>query len=426
MNRVRVAGINHKTAPVEVREALAVPQAGLPAALAAVVDGQEREAVLVSTCNRVELYTTDCGGQGFEALCRHLGVDCGSMAAFRYDYEGEDAVRHLFRVAASLDSMVPGETQIVGQVRRAYEAARASGHAGRRLHGLFQRALLAGREVMSRTGLAAGRYSVAGVAAGYATNVLGRLSDRRLLCVGGGKMVRLLLEHLYALGPDERPRILVTLGRDATRAGEFAAEYGGSGGHVADLLDHLADADLVVCGTGSREPIVTRDVVERAMERRPDRPLFIVDIAVPRDVDPVVGGLANVHLYGLDDLQRAVEQTIESRRGEIASAEAIVQGHVAEYVAWHRHSELGPTIRKLYDRTREAATVEVDRLRASLPADLTDAQRREVEAAGEELARRLVNKLLHAPVSALREAPGGDRHAAYRHAVEKLFSLDDK
>lgn len=426
MNRVRIVGINHKTAPVEVREALAVGERELPEALAAVAGdaGPGREAVLLSTCNRVELYSVDCGGRGFDALCEFRGTDANQLRPHIYEYHGRDAVRHLYRVAASLDSMVPGETQIVGQVRRAYEISRQSGFAGKRLHGLFQRAMVVGREVVSETGLAAGRYSVAGVAADYATRVLGLLGGLRLLCVGTGKMVRLVLEHLHARGPGERPGSLVALGRDVEKAERFATTFGGRGGATGDLAAELADADLVVCGTGSREPVITADVVRRAMRGRENRPLFLVDIAVPRDVDPAVESIAGVHAYGLDDLQRAVEQTVEGRRGEITSAEAIVEAHVARYVAWHDARQLGPTIDKLYRRTHSTAAAEVERALRKAPADLSPAQREQVETMTNELARRLVNKMLHGPVSALRQAPGSDRHAAYKHAVEKLFSLE--
>ena len=424
MKQLRCVGINHRTAAVEVREALACPPGEVADVLRRIVDdaaSPDAEAVLVSTCNRVELYTIDCGGRGFERLCHACATTPGHFADCRYEYVGEDAVRHLFRVAASLDSMVPGETQIVGQVRRAYETARRAGTAKRRLHGLFQRAGATGRQAMAQTNLAAGRYGVAGVAASYADEIFGSLADKRLLCVGAGKMVRLVLEHFHARPPHARPHALVCVGRSEAKANDFAQSFGGVGRHIAALPEELAEADLVVCGTGSQTPIVTAAQVG---DRPADRPLFLIDLAVPRDVEPGVGGRDHVHLYDLDDLQRAARRTMAGRDADLATADAIVERGVAEYVAWHRGRQVGPTIRRLYDRSHAAASREASRAAGRLPADLSPVQRAAVEAEMAELSRRLVNKLLHDPVANLRHAPDPDRHPAYKHAVEKLFGIE--
>ncbi len=332
-------------------------------------------------------------------------------------------MQHLFRVRRrSLDSMVPGETQIVGQVRRAYETALKTGTAKRRLHGLFQRAAAVGRQAMAETNLSAGRYGVAGVAAAYADELFGTLAHKRLLCVGAGKMVRLVLEHFHARPPHARPQSLVCVGRRETKAAAFAGDFGGTGAHLSTLPEQLAAADLVVCGTGSQRPIVT---AEHVAHRPADRPLFLIDLAVPRDVEPGVGGRDHVHLYDLDDLQRAARRTMSGRDADLQRAEAIVSRGVAEYVAWHRGRQVGPTIRRLYDRSHATADRERDRAASRLPSDLSPAQRAAVEAELAELSRRLVNKLLHDPVSNLRHAPDPERHPAYKHAVEKLFGLGD-
>ena len=422
-------GLNHTTAPVEVREALAANEADAAAVLAEVCKGGG-EAVLLSTCNRVELYTAGAATEagGFDALCRRRGVEPAGFAPHLYDHAGRAAARHLFRVAASLDSMVPGERQIVGQVRRAYERSRRGGFAGRKLHAAFQRALSAGRRVMAETDLPAGQYGVAGVAAAYADEALGGLAGRRLLCVGGGKMVRLVLEHLHARGPSRRPGSLVVLGRDSAKADGFAKTFGGHGAPLSGLADEVAAADLVVCGTGSREPVVTADAVARAMEGRADRPLFVVDMAVPRDVEPSAGEVAGVHCYDLDDLQRAAEQAAAGRRDARSAAESIVEEAVARHLAAEHHTgELGSTVDRLYRRGHELAAAEVARANNKLPSTLSADDRAAVERLAADLSRRLVNKLLHGPVSALRNVGGGDdpaRHPAYRHAVEKLFDLD--
>lgn len=424
MNRLRLVGLSHRTAAIEVREALAVGCDELPATLDAIVgERQEVEAVLLSTCNRVELYTFEDDDEGFRRLCGSRGVCADDFAGRTYERSGEAAVRHLFRVAASLDSMVPGETQIVGQVRRAYEVARAHGTANQRLHGLFQRAAAVSRQVMNDTQLTAGRYSVASVAASYADEVLGRLDDKRLLCVGTGKMTRLVLEHLHSRDPSHRPGAIVALGRDGDKAAKFAEAFGGRGGSLDELVSELSSADLVVCGTGSRHPVITVELLRRARENV-TRPLFVIDLAVPRDVDHAAGTLAGVHLYDLDDLERAVDRSVTDRRGEISRAETIVEAHVARHVAWHQGRNVGPTIDRLYQRSHDLAGAEMRRLSQRLPRDLTEQQRQLVEQQAADMARRLVNKLLHGPVSALRQGHDAERFAAYRHAVEKLFSLD--
>ena len=432
MKRIRFAGISHRTAAVEVRERLVVPRHRLVDALAAAREATGcEEAVLLSTCNRVELYVA-----GEEPCDPTLGLiaaakaaldreDAGEVAEEHVDHRvGADAVQHLFRVATSLDSMVPGEAQILGQVRHAYEAARVAGHAGRRLHGLFQRAIRVGRDVRVTAGLGQARIGVAETAAEYAEEVLGPLGGKRVLCVGTGKMTSLVLRHLHGRPPSHRPSSLMVVGRDADRASLFADGFGGSGGALADLEQHLADADLLVCGTGHQGHVVRRDLVDRVAAARGGRPLFAIDLAVPRDIEPSCGSIAGVHLYDLDDLQQAASSRT-TNGSELAKAEAMVDASVQQYVAWHRARTLGPTIDRLYGRSHESASSEVERFAAKLPGNLTAEQREAVERQAADLARRLVNKLLHGPVSAMRQVPDAERHAAYRHAVEKLFSLED-
>ena len=418
MRRLRAVGLSHKTAAVELREKLAVPAGEVAETAARVRDalGGDAECVLLNTCNRVELFAACDGGPDLlAALCAARGADAADFVGATYDLAGEPAVRHLFRVAASLDSLVPGETQVLGQVRGAYELARRHGLTGPTLHGLFQRAIAAGREVQTGTDLAAGRLSVASVAADYAEEIFDRLDDKTVLCVGAGKMARLVVERLR----QRKVGRLIVANRDVEKARRFAAEFGGEGRPLAELADLLAAADVVLTGTGSREPLITAASLKPVLKRRRYRPLFLIDIAVPRDVEPAVAGLTNVYLYDVDDLQSAVAQTMSDRRGSVAAAEAIVARHVAAYAAWHGGRELGPTIRELFERSHAAAAEEVRRSLGKLP-DLDAAGQRQVE----DLARRIVNKLLHGPVSTLRNTAADARHGpAYRHAVEQLFSL---
>ena len=423
MNALRVVGISHRTAPLELRERLAVPPGEVAATTAALLEslGGEEEAgecVIVNTCNRVEVYAAgDKGVDLFAALCDLRDETPADFAGRCYAHDAAAAVGHLFRVAASLDSLVPGETQILGQVRNAYELARRHGFTGPRLHGLFQRAVAVGREVQTTTDLAAGRLSVASVAADYAEEIFDTLADKTVLCVGAGKMARLVVERLR----QRRVGRLVVANRDVDKARRFAASVGGEGRPLSDLAALLAEADVVVTGTGSREPIVTAASLKPVMRKRRYRPLFLIDIAVPRDVEPAAADLTNVYLYDVDDLEAAVAKTVEGRRGSIEAAEAIVGRHVAAYAAWHRGRELGPTIRQLFEQAHAGAAEEVERSLRRMP-DLDAAGRRQVE----EMARRIVNKLLHGPVSTLRRTADDDRHgAAYRHAVGQLFSLGD-
>ena len=407
---LRVVGVSHHTAPIEAREAAAVPAVKTLERLRRVVPDHAAEGVLLSTCNRTEFYLAG-GDLDAAALL-------GPIAApFAYDLRGEAAVRHLFRVAGSLDSLVPGEAQIVGQVRRAHAAAREAGLAGRRLHGPFALALRTARRVASETALAAGRHSVASLAVAYAQEVLGDLADRRVLCVGTGKMGRLVLEHLHARPPHGRPRGVEAVSRDAGKAKRLAGRFGGEGFGMDALPARLAGADLVVCATGSSRPVVTRDMLAGET-----RPRFVLDIAVPRDVEPAAGSLPGVFLYDLDDLRRAAADTAEGRRAELDKAEAIVESAVREHAARQRGRALGPGIARLYARGHATAGAEVDRLLRRLPPE----QREALEPHARDLARRLVNKLLHPPVAALADPRLGEHHGAYRHAFERLFDVGEE
>ena len=412
---LRVVGVSHHTAPIEAREAAAVPAVKTLERLRRVVPDHAAEGVLLSTCNRTEFYLA---GGDLDAAAL-LGP---TAAPFAYDLRGEAAVRHLFRVAASLDSLVPGEAQIVGQVRRAHAAAREAGLAGRRLHGPFALALRTARRVAAETALAAGRHSVASLAVAYAQEVLGDLADRRVLCVGTGKMGRLVLEHLHARPPGGRPRGVEAVSRDAGKAARLAGRFGGEGFGMGALAERIGEADLVVCATGSSEAVVTREML--ADSRLPPRlrGRFLLDLAVPRDVEPAAGALPGVFLYDLDDLRRAAAGSAEGRRAELDKAEAIVESAVREHAARQRGRALGPGIARLYARGHATAEAEVDRLLRRLPPE----QREALEPHARDLARRLVNKLLHPPVAALADPRLGEHHGAYRHAFERLFDVGEE
>lgn len=423
MQRLLLLGLNHATAPLAVRERIALDAGGCRAATAAFrARFPEAELVVLSTCNRVELYTARAvhghprSEEMVEFLAQQQGVEAESLRSHLYEKTDREVVDHLFRVAASLNSMVLGETQILGQVRQAYEAAQAAGGVGAVLNPLFQRAVGVGKAVMTQTAIGEGRLSVASVAVDYARRIFERFDDKAVLAIGAGKMGVLVLQHLAGLSP----RRLEVCSRDLAKAQRVAERFGGSGIPFDEVEAALVRADIVVTSTGATQPIITRRQFEAIRRARRYRRIFIIDIAMPRDVEAEVGGLDQVYLYNLDDLQQAVAGTQDSRRQAVSEAEQVVSSAVEEFIAWNRSRELGPMIERLYQRSHRIAQEEVARTLGKRP-DATPADRAQLE----ELARRIVNKLLHHPVQQLRQ--GDSLHlpgAPYLHAVEKLFRLE--
>jgi len=411
------------TASLDLRERLVfTPQQRKDALAALRRQFEQCEAVLLSTCNRVELYVArQTHGHPkqlelAEFLGQSRGVKLEEFQSSLYEKSERDVVTHLFSVASSLDSMVLGETQILGQVREAYDAARQAGTAGPMLHPLFQRAAAVAKQVMSQTTLGEGRTSVATVAVDYARRIFDVFSDKTVLSIGAGKMARLMLTNLAAL----KPRKLLVCNRDRAKAEALASEFGGSAVAMEDLADHLAASDIVVSGTGSSEPIITRLFFEVVMRRRRYRPVFLIDIAVPRDLAGDVAKVENVYLYNMDDLQQAVMAT-RSQRGAAAEAAAkIVEREVHEFVAWNRARMMGPLIDQLYQKFHAVAREELGRIVGKLSVVSPQDQRQL-----EELTRRIVNKLLHDPVQALRESDSDHAPMSqYLHAIQELFKLN--
>jgi glutamyl-tRNA reductase len=424
MQRLLLLGLNHSTAPLAVRERLALSNEQRATALAALRGRFEgTEAVLLSTCNRVELYVARAvhGHPRAEEMIDFLATFRSiEPAAFRdhlYHKSERGAIEHLFTVASSLDSMVVGETQILGQVREAYDAARELGVTGPALNPLFQRAAAVGKQVMTETRLNEGRLSVASIAVDHAGRIFDHFNDKTVLCIGAGKMTQLVVRGFAAL----KPRRLLCCNRDAGKAETLAATFGGEAVPFEKLDEHLVAADIVVSSTGATQPIITRARFEHLLKQRRYRPIFLIDIALPRDIEPSVGELDNVYLYNLDDLQQAVSATQSQRKESIDAARAIVMKHVDGFLAWHRAREMGPFIERFSQRYHQLAREELERTVAKL-GDVTESERAHLE----ELTRRIVNKLLHDPIRTLRESESPHGAAsAYFHAMEKLFQLGD-
>jgi glutamyl-tRNA reductase len=420
-------GLNHATAPLELREQFAFDA---PRRSAILRDLRERfgscEAVILCTCNRVELYVAkDAQGSPrqnelAEFFAELRAIPLARLEPHLYHKADRHAVQHLFSVAASLDSMVVGETQILGQVRQAYQEAQEAGAAGTILHPLFQRAVSVGKQVIRETSLAEGRLSVASIAVDHAHRIFDVFSDKTVLNIGAGKMAGLLLANLAALGP----RKLLVCNRDAAKAVSLAGRYSADVVPFNRLAEHLADADIIVSSTGSESPIITRPLFESAMRARRYKPVFLIDIAVPRDIAAEVGKLENVYLYNLDDLQQVAAATRGQRSAAIEAAGKIVAEHVRDFSNWSRVRQLGPFIDELYRRSHAQAKKELDRALAKLPP-VSESEKQHLE----DLTRRIVNKLLHDPMQMLRQSDGQHApvsQAQYLHAIEKLFKLDSE
>jgi glutamyl-tRNA reductase len=425
MQRLLLLGLNHSTAPLEVREKVAFSSDGRDRALDALrAKFPQAEIALLSTCNRVELYVArpvhehPRAQEMVQFLADFHGVDVAAFSQHLYEKAEKEVVAHLFTVASSLDSMVLGETQILGQVREAYDAARERGAAGPFLNPLFQRALAVGKEVMSATRIAEGRVSVASVAVDYARRIFDSFDDKTVLCIGAGEMAALVLQSFAQLAP----RRLLICNRSPEKAAELAKQFSGQAVAFEKLSDHLVAADIVVSSTGADRAIVTAAQMASLRKAMRYRPIFLIDIALPRDIEPGVGELENVYLYNIDDLQQVVAGTFEQRKDAIDAARQIVDRHVDAFVLWNRAREMGPMIERLSKRYHELAAEELARTLNKLPS-IGDAERAHLE----ELTRRIVNKLLHDPISMLRKSEG--LHGAtsqYLHALEQLFGLDEE
>lgn len=411
-----VVGLSHRTAPLEIRERLAVPADVLPSDLEALTHGaQVREGLLVSTCNRVELYTACDDAVGAIETARRYFRARGDADVDRYLYvhRGGDAVHHAFRVTASLDSMVVGEPQILGQVKDAFAAAEGVGTLGTVLGRCFTRAFAAAKRVRSETGIASGTVSVSSVAVDLARKIFGELRGRRVLLIGAGEMGEAAAKSLANQGSE-----LVVVNRSPEKAEALAEACGGVARPYEQLTAELVRADVVITSTSSPRPILTTEVIGPVVKARKRRPIFLVDIAVPRDVDPRVSSLENVFLYDVDDLEKVAADNLAVRKREAEAAERIIAAEVEEFERWRRSLELTPTIKALRERFRETVRAELERTLPRL-GDLSPKERKSLDA----MADAMVNKLLHRPVTELkRRAENGDG-AALVDAAQSLFDL---
>ena len=398
-------GVNHKTAPIELRERIAISREELPEttrALAAVPG--VAECMIVSTCNRVELLAaveSDTDLTGF--LYRHFGLDPALLGPHLYEHHDQEVVRHLFRVAASLDSMVVGEPQILGQVKEAFAVARVAGVVGGQLEHLLQSTFAAAKKVRAETEIGSNSVSVASVAVDLARKIFGSLQGRAVFLVGAGKMSELAARHLVQQGADT---ILVT-NRTHERARRMAEEFQGLViPQVIDfdqLYEAASQADIVITSTGAPHPIFRREHGQAFLHRRRNRPMFFIDIAVPRDVDPAMSKLEGIFVYDIDDLEQIAAAHRSERSREASDAEALIAAEVERFQQRQRTVNIAPAIVALQHQAEEIRQAELRRVQARL-GTLSEEQAAAVEA----LTRGMVNKFLHQPMQALKKAARDD------------------
>jgi glutamyl-tRNA reductase len=416
-------GLNHRTAPLELRERVAfTPAQGDAAVKKFRAAFPHAELVILSTCNRVELYLARplSGEPSLESLAQFVaefhGIDAGSLREHLYHREDRAMIEHLFTVASSLDSMVVGETQILSQVKHAYHHGCDSGGVSKVLHGLFQRALAAAKDVHEKTQLSAGHLSIASVAVDLAASVFERFDDKTVLCVGAGKMASLMLRHMQEL----KPRKILVTNRSPERAADVARQFSAEARPFEQLDALLTEADILLTGTGATEPIITEARFKALLKARRYRPVVMVDVAVPRDIEAAVAKLNNVYLYNIDDLQEVAAGNRGKRDQEIAAARALLATHVEEYLKWSAARDVGPLVKALYEQANGMARAELEAHFAKHP-DMTPERRAELE----HLAHRLIGKLLHGPVTQLTTRAESTARPMLAAALRKLFELGE-
>lgn len=420
--KIVVLGLNHRTAPLEMRERLAFPERALGDALKKLLDHQHiREGVILSTCNRVEIYTVvDDPEAGKIALQNFLeayhGIEFAAVEDKLYIYTDPEAVSHLFRVASSLDSLVVGEAQILGQVKAAYSRAHENAGTGKILHSLFQRSFRVAKEVRTDTDIAKSPTSVSSVAVELAEKIFGELTGKKVLLLGAGEMSEMTARCLSSSGVAS---VLVS-NRTFARAEELAAKFQGRAVKFDNFLEEMVYADIVISSTDAPHYVIKKKDILGIMPPRRHRPIFLIDIAVPRDIQPEVNEIDNAYLYNIDDLKTVSEENIKRRQKEMDRCLPIIERETAQFMSWLSSLESAPTIRALRRRAEEICRKELERSLRRLGKS-SAAEREEVSS----LSRRLVQELLHRPITCLKKQAGKGNGYLYTSAVRDLFDLNE-
>jgi len=420
--KLLLTGVSHKTAPVEVRECLAFREETLPAALAALkTRAGVSEAVILSTCNRVEIALTTEDSADPQAiidgfLAEQKALQGKTIEPHLYRHQGREAIHHLFRVAASLDSMVVGEPQILGQLKTAYAAAKSSGALCGWLDGLYTRAFSVAKRVRSETGIGQMAVSVSYAAVELARKIFGSLENRTIMLVGAGKMSELAARHLRRSGASH---VFVT-NRTAERAAEMAALFQGTPVEYTRFVSMLPEVDIVIASSGSPHYILQKEDMQRVIAARRNRPMFLIDIAVPRNIEPSVNGIDNIFLYDIDDLQEVVNANLRERMKEAEHAEELVAQEVDRMMARLKVAEVTPTIVSLQEQLEQIRASELDKVRRRY-GPFSQQQEEALEA----LTHGIINKVAHGPITALRSHSAQPDGAHVVAAIRKAFHLQD-
>ncbi len=414
----QLIGVNHNSAPLDVRERLAVPEARLPEAIQQLVQqpGVE-EGLVLSTCNRVEVLTSTSQNADLRAFLRsYFGVSPEAIQSHLYELREREAVRHVFRVASSLDSMVVGEPQILGQVKEAYAVARGLGAVHSALEALLSRAFAVAKRVRTETAIGSSSVSIASVAVQLAEKIFGSLEGKTVYLVGAGKMAELAARHLIGHGAQK----IIISNRTHERAVQLAEAFGGEAVPFDRLHEIAGSADIILTSTGANEPIFRREHGERLLRGRRNRPVFFIDIAVPRNVAPEVNKLDGLFVYDVDDLQSIASSNSTERKKEAERAEQIIETEVTRFAARMKSLAVVPTILSLQEYCETIRQAEIDRVRGKL-GHITPEQ----EAAIEAVTRGIINKLLHTPITTLKSSAAEPEAATIEEMVRRLFNLSN-
>jgi glutamyl-tRNA reductase len=417
-----VVGLSHKTAAIEVREKLNFPESTLPDALKKLMAYEGiRESLIVSTCNRVEIYASvQESAKGIDRVKQFIsdyhGLSRESLEQSLYVYPDAQGVRHTFRVASSLDSMVLGEAQILGQLKDAFDIALKTKTTSTILNKLIKKAISVAKRVRTETKLAEGAVSISSAAVELAKKIFGELEGKNVMLLGAGEMAELAAQHLLGNGVKN----IMVANRTFERAEELAKEFKGDAIRFEHFPDALMMVDILICATGAPNYVVNRDMAGRALKERRHKPIFMIDISNPRNIDPEVDKVDNVYLYDIDDLQSKVDVNTEGRAKEAGRAEEIVSQEVETYLAWERALDAVPTIVDLREKVEDVRKRELEKALGSLNG-ISDDQKRAIEA----MSQAIVNKFLHAPLVVLKQAASGPDSGDNTIAIaRKLFNLD--
>ncbi|MDR4499583.1 MAG: glutamyl-tRNA reductase [Candidatus Scalindua sp.] len=413
-------GLNHKSAPVEIREKLAFSASSIPIALSSFTQSfSSSETVILSTCNRVEIYGTspdDCLNKEslLDFFSAFHGLPKEKFSEHMYHYQNLDAVKHLFFVTSSLDSLVVGESQILSQVKEAYMTAASQEATGSILNQLFQRALSVAKDIHTKTNISKGKVSISSVAVEFAVKIFKDFSDKTVFIIGAGEMCELVLKHLVEQGT----KTAIVANRNYDKAQALADEYQGKAINYDSLEDYLPQADIIISSTSAPHYVIHTEHIKNAIKMRRGNPMLLIDIAVPRDINPEIARIDNVYLYNIDDLQTVVNQNIDEREKEFTQCQIIIDKEVEKFMAWFEELKIGPAIAQLRNHFHKIGEDELERLRPKLENIAHEEWEHIVYS-----VQRTINKILHKPAKVGKEKAKNGGGYKYVETIKNLFGI---